>query len=293
MRKMLRFVLPALIGLGLLLPAAAADAEGVEGVDEEALRSIELLMQQRVAELYKEKNQDGLRYRQGRYSHNYEKVDEDTYLIPFHRDTAIGDSMLTERLTLTVTREGKKWAVTDEILEDSYQGLYRTIPGDETFHTFESVQFSREGLTVSAGRGSLVKDTKLGRISSIFLRGENLDWTYEPPTAEYVQLFEVLLREETEDLVIEPEAVMIRCDPESCEELLGSAFQGIEEANLDGIDDILGKRYKDWLDEQENARKDNPFSGFPSSPDDPTHRWYTVAIKRAINSTNSNFNTPV
>ena len=56
MRKMLRFVLPALMGLGLLFPAGVAGAADAEGVDDEALRSIEELMKQRVGELYKEKN---------------------------------------------------------------------------------------------------------------------------------------------------------------------------------------------------------------------------------------------
>ncbi|MGD8374727.1 MAG: M1 family aminopeptidase [Acidobacteriota bacterium] len=254
--------------------ASAGDA------DEEALREIEAVMKERVAELYREKNEDGLRYRQGRYSHNYEKVDENTYLVPFHRDTALKDSMVTERFTLTVTRNGKRWEVSDELLEDSYQGLTRTVPGDETFHEFDALDLSREGLHITTGEGSLVLDTEIGKPVSLLLTGEDLKFAYDPPTTEDDRLFDIVLRERPEDLELDPETVRIWCDPVSCQAILDS-IPGLRDSSLDAIDPLLKDRYEDWLKEVTDRRKEDPFAGFGSKPEEESHRWYNLAIKKS------------
>src|SRR5206468_12030883 len=114
--------------------------------------------QEKVSALRGEKNQDGVPYKRATFSRHFKKVDDSTYQVTFHCDTARdNDTLLTEHFLVTLKKDpsSEKWKAASEDLLDSYSNLYRLVSSKAQFQKFASFSLSREGLKVSAGSGNL------------------------------------------------------------------------------------------------------------------------------------------
>ena len=141
-------------------PPAGASGSDDSGLSINLRRALEAPLRKEVSKLLAEKDADGHRFRRGTFSRNFKKVDDSTYEVTFHQDTAMGGSMTTERYLITLKSEdgGDNWSIASKELQDSFGELIRAMPYDETFHRFDSFSFEKEGLKITATNGSLGKD---------------------------------------------------------------------------------------------------------------------------------------
>src|SRR5207249_3957455 len=103
-------------------PAAAE----VPDVPEDIRTALEAAMTAKMSTLFDEKNEDGQLYKRGTFSRQFRKVDDETYQVTSHRDTASKDALTTERFLVTLKKDPSgKWKVASEDLQDTYKNLYR------------------------------------------------------------------------------------------------------------------------------------------------------------------------
>ena len=263
--------------MGTVVPAQATTAE----VPEEVRRSIKEALQKRVGSLIGEKNEDGKTYRRGIYSNSFQRVDDWTYQVTFHLDEVEKDALRTERYTLTLKSEpGKsKFQITEEKLEDTYRGLFRLVPSDETFGTFESLSFDREGMKISATNGSYFLDYRVGEIAWIVLQADDLTYDYMPPGEQDRAIWHVAQQRHKGDLLFNPLYVAVNCDPVTCKEFLADHVTGMVETDITGISAVLKRNYEDLWKEEVKDRKESPFSGFGRDWQEG-HRRLALNIKR-------------
>ena len=277
--------LRVLLAVGILaIVGTVAHAETSDAADLPAMlrQDLEGVLKKKIADLLAQKDESGNGFKRGSYSKNFKKVDDSTYQVVFHQDTAGNDRLKSERLLLTLKKDGSgKWAVAKEDLQDTYDGLYRGVVGDEQFFKFDKLSFDREGLKVTATNGSLYKDFFNGKTSRFVIVAPDLAYDYAPPTdLSLHQLhMQVLLKEYGEDLVVKPYYATIQCFPASCDELESSIFTGLRKVGAAETDSKLQTIYDDAKKEYEKGRKENPFLGFRRLPEED-RRAYTVSLKR-------------
>ncbi len=260
-----------------------ADAEGPGDVRT----ALEDVLKTKVSRLLNEKNEIGASFKRGSYSRNFKKVDEATYQVTFHQDTASKDQLTTERYLLTLKRDASgKWAVANEELKDTYDGLYRGFVGDEEWFAFDKVSFNREGLKVTGTKGFLFKDFFHGKPSRFTLTAPDLAYEYTPPTEaqiDFIQMREihnnVILKKHRDDFVFKPASVRIACVPPSCDDLESSIFTGLRKVGSSEADPKLQKIYQDAVTEYDKDLKDNYFFAFRRLPE-PDWRTYTISVKK-------------
>src|SRR5262245_17099706 len=272
--------------LSLTFPTAAppGDAPSVTseaGPSPEERRAIESALKSRVDLLLQEKDENGASIKRGSYSHTFRKVDDATCQVTFTVDTAGKETLTTSRYLFTLKRDpaGNRWSIDKEELQDTYTGLLRSVPEDESFKRFDRFAFDREGLKVSGTNGSLWIDTRGGKPFWIALFADDLSYSYEPPLARDKALFGKLKRDKPEKVTFSPETAGVSCDPASCEQMLASAFQGLRDASKDGISGVLKDAYDRFTREQKENRKENAFSGF-YRPYEPDRRVVGVSLKK-------------
>jgi hypothetical protein len=268
-------------------PAAAAADYG-EKTSPEVQAALEGVLGQKVSKLLDEKNADGISYKRGVYSRRFRKVDSDTYQATLHMDTLKDDdTLLTERYLVTLKRDASKttWKVASEDLQDSYNNLYRRAV-DKTIHRFESFNLSREGLTLTGGRGMLFKSYRQGRVEAVTFVADGLSYQYTAPEKRNQMLFEKLKRDNAADILFKPEYVDIECDPASCEQLLATAFKGLGDADAKPTtegssitDSKLKSRFEESVRTARKNRRESPFGGYrrPASSD---RRYYSLFIQK-------------
>jgi len=232
--------------------------------------------------LWAEKNEQGLHFQRGSYSKKFKKIDDGTYQAMFVKDIASEDRMRTERYRVTLSGSGSKWEVTREELQGTYEKLIREVPGDETFHRFDSAEFSDEGMQASTGAGSLVIDYLLGEPHHILFTGKNLNFDYTPPVDlgyHQGQIWAILKQEHPENFAFRAEGMVLECDPDTCKKFLDHAFKGLRDATESELDKDLADYFNKALKDQREQRKDHPFQGF-QLPLEPDRRFYNASIKR-------------
>ena len=79
---------------------AATDADAPPAVR----RALESVLKKKVEGLLAERCADGTACKRGSWSRSFHRVDDRTYRVGFERDTASPDSLLTERMSLTLGR---------------------------------------------------------------------------------------------------------------------------------------------------------------------------------------------
>jgi len=243
---------------------------------------LESVVQAKVNKLLSQKNEDGVAYLRGAYSKKFRRVDGNTFQVTFHQDTAEGSHLKTERLLLTLSNASGKWTITDEKVQDTYTGLYRGAPGDEEFYRFESMQFDREGLKVTATNGSLAKDFLEGQPARFWIFADKIDFEYDPPKdLDYYQLHrQVVLKEYGQDFDFPVKSVRFECVAPSCDELESSIFSGLRKVSMTDVHAELQKDYKEALQEFQDNIAENPFRYYRLLPEED-RRNYTVYIERA------------
>lgn len=262
----------------IVAPALAAASSGTTPAEltQKEHRQIESALRERVASLAREKNELGIRYRRGTYSTDFHRTSANTVLASFHEDEAGATQLETKRLTLTLSRENATgpWAITDEKVEDRYNEMYRSTPGDEAFFVFDEFHFEREGLKINARHGSLIKDTRHGDCESFTLAADALSYSYAPPVdAGFFDSHAVRMREKSRTLDFEPGLVEISGVPVSCHEILESSFAGLQETELGSLDQKLIKWYEKTLKDRRRELEKKPFSGFSGLPETDRRSW--------------------
>jgi hypothetical protein len=257
--------------LSLLVACAAAPAASPDDpVPEDVRAGITAALKERVASLLETKNEHGVVTTRANYSKSFQRVDDDTYKVGFHVNKANEAKQVTERYVLTVTRAGSgKWAISGEELKHTYDGLRRTVPGDEDFHRFSSFRYEKEGLTVTASSGSVYKDYLEGDVVRLQLAADDLAYEFVPPMDWDRVRYNVLLSENEKYIIFEADILNIYCDPVMCSELLATAFTGLVESSRDQAAPDLIKAYNEWRKDTDERRSKSAFSGFylPAKPD--------------------------
>ncbi|MFQ5719969.1 MAG: hypothetical protein ACE5IK_10525, partial [Acidobacteriota bacterium] len=157
-------------------------------------QALEVPLKARIDNLLRARDDDNNPYKRGTYSKHFMRIDDDTYQVVFHLDTAMPDHMTTERRVVTLKRDPSTdtWAIADEKVVDTYSGLERRVPGDESFQHFDRFSFDLGGLTIEATGGTLATDPCRDDVEVIWLSAEKLRYDYQPPTDQIGVLYDVM-----------------------------------------------------------------------------------------------------
>ncbi len=281
-RKVLTWTASVVLSLvaGLIAPfALAADA----GLSNDERGAITDLLQKKIGALLDQKNAEGVGVARGSFSPNFKKVDDSTVTVSFLKNTAEKDTEKVERLLLTIKKGGDgRWAIAKEDVQDTYEGLHRSLRENDEFYRFDKFSFDRYGMKVSATNGSLYKTSYMGKPSVFTLVADNLAYEYTPPkNLNYYQTYSVVMLKEHRDwFAFKPEKVEIRGDAASCDQILASAFTGLKKVGKGETSTALQKQYDDVRNEWDKNLKDNGFFGF-RRPYEPDRQTWNLAIKRA------------
>jgi hypothetical protein len=269
-----------LAAVATIAPAPFASTPQDEPIPWQLQGEIEDVLDAKLAKLVNDKSLEGVNLR-GTYSKDFRKVDESTFHVSFHQDTAEEEWLKTERMRLTISNvETGNWEISEHEVLDTVQVLCRSIPGDEDFYRFDSFEFESEGMKLSGGSGTLYRDFLNGEPDGFQLVADNLTYHYTPPTdVDFYQIDRAMKADYPDDLEFDPEWVAINCDPVSCKGLLDGSFTGLTEITKEELGKGLLKEYEKGQKDLEESRKENPFRGFQRLPE-PERRSYAVYIKR-------------
>lgn len=275
-------VLVPCLTAGSALAPAIADAPATADIPPKVRAGIESALQAKVAEILAERDDQGLAYKRANYSAIFHRIDDSTYNVGLHVDKAVGPDLIAERY-LTTVKLGPDgtWSVVDQQLQDTYIGLHRGKLDDEEFMGFDGFSFEGEGLKVTAGRGSLVKDFYAGNVSRFLLFAPDLKYEYTPPVPKERTTHALLRKEREGDLVFDPDYIHVECDPTSCEKLLSTRFTGLKKIDSSEADSRLRDVYEESRKDFEKNVKDNPFFAF-RRPYDPDRRAYSISIRKKM-----------
>jgi hypothetical protein len=267
----------------LVVAFFAAGSISVVGASDELsyeLRSeLSAAMQQKLRELSNIKDANGNENVRGTYSKDFRKVDDDTYMTSVHVDTAEPTTMITERFDVTLKREGGRWSIASEELRDTQKLLHRV--SGYACYPFDSFSFDKEGLRLSAKNGGVCEYYYEGTVSGFDLMGAGgTDHSYEYSPPEHLNLIQqshdfyaldkVLKQDHSDELEFNAKGFTFNCDPETCEELLNTAFTGLEriapeerkpgtEIYREGIPNELRRYFQKEIAEIKKDRKENAF----------------------------------
>lgn len=250
-----------------------------EAVLTDDLRNeLEGVLQKKVKSLLDLKNGDGQSYKRAIFSKSFKKIDEATYQVALLQDTASTEKLLTERFLVTLKNVGGVWTVASEDLKDSYNNLSRRVGGDEKFFTFERFSFAREGLKVTASKGWLFQDFRLGKVEGLTLSAQSIQYEFSPPDPKFTPLYQKLRKDRPADVIFEPDIVDIACDTVSCEDIL-TMFTGLAPSTPDAADPKLRSKYEETQKDLKKSRKENNFGGFELDVE-PGHRHYSLVVAK-------------
>ena len=288
-----------LLSLILALPPIVA---ATDDIPRDVRDAIESVLQQRVADLLKEKDAEGVQIKRGAYSRAFKKIDDSTYEVGFNQDTVQKyhvdrDQMKVERYVYTVKKTNGKWAIADQKLADTYEKLYRPFFGGG-FRHFDKFSFEKEGIKVTATNGDIYAYSRKGEPVGFRLVANDLAYNYVPPadagfygsavSHEGLVLKEIA-KKNPQDVNFDPLWLRLTCDPNTCKQIYDTAFQGLAAPPSEGAgggggggggaDSKLRAIYDDELRDSKKDDRDYPFSGF--FPDrDPEQRTWRLFFKR-------------
>ncbi len=274
-------VIAVAVSAGALLPPAAASSVPVP---LDVYESIDALMQNKVGDLLSQKNADGVVIARGSYSPDFRMVNDSTYAVTFFRYRAEKDSAKVERLLLTVSRGAdKRWSVTKEEVQDTYDGLHRSVREEDEFYRFDKFAFDRYGMKVTATNGSFYKTSFMGKPSSFTLMADDLKYEYAPPKnlnlGYYERYKQVMMKEYPQYFVFDPEMVFANGDAASCEEILQTAFTGLKKVSKGETASKLQHQYDDMFTDWTKNLKDNGFFAF-RRPYPPDRKTWNLAVRQ-------------
>ena len=264
-------------GVGSAEAAASTPAlEADTSMPFELRRDIENALKDRVSDLLKDKNAEGVSYKRGTYSKSFRKVDDTTCKVTFHVDTAEKSKMTTQRFLLTLKQDSQnkeKWKIVSEELQDTYSDVYRPVLNEAAFHRFDGFHFDKEGLKASGTKGSLYEVYRNGKIESFIVTASDLYYAYTPPSPKQQKLWEKMKRDHPSNVIFKPDYLRVGCDPVTCEQLLSAQFAGLKPASLQTVDESLRSRYQDRSGDYTNSLKDDYFRFFSPPPEPDRREW--------------------
>ncbi|NIM01788.1 MAG: hypothetical protein GTN89_13380 [Acidobacteria bacterium] len=248
----------------------------------------------------REKNSDGVKIQQGRFSRVPVRIDDATYRIAVHINTAHATEQETERLTLTLKKQDGGWQVDGA---ESVEKINMLVRSDASkCYKFDRMTFDREGLRMSASNGDVCETYVEGQVAGFAVQSADLSYSYEPPDhatrfpdgRHYRKSHQVYKQIHTKELSFDPQIVFFQCDPETCEALLSEALPGLErvppEERAKHVNDLSDPARPAWaqryINETAKDRRQNPFNGF-NRREEPGHEYYSVFISRELNEPQS------
>ncbi len=263
-----------------LLPAWGDPVAG-EPTPPEIQKGIQAALQARASALYGEKNDKGESYKRGYYSRLFKKLDGGTYTAGFKVDTAFANHMVTERYTYSLKQQPDgAWKITGEKLEDTYKGLYRVAYEKRECFAFDTFAFKREGLEITASKGSLCQSYLNEQPYGMGLAGAQLSYSYAPPVDQSSWLYKLLRKEKGADLVFDPRYVLALCDAASCQQIREKAFTGLKPIGYEQVHQNLKDGIAELDDAIEDGMRDNPFFGF-RLPFEADHTYWVISIRKS------------
>ena len=237
------------------------------------------------------KNEHGKKTKRGYYSRDFRAEEGENYLATVHIETGGGLSKVTERFELSIEKNGKGHEVVGSELKDRYVGMHRE--SHALCFPYDSFDFDREGMDLGSGKGTVCLDYYQDRISSFRVHGQGMTYSYAPP--EHVQdlhlsrdmhaLFEGVKKDHARELEFPPAAFLFSCDPDSCDELVGTLFTGLNRGQNEAPGQTGKFEFKPWdralVENVEKEREENPFAHY-RLPYRPGNRTWTVYIPREI-----------
>jgi hypothetical protein len=254
----------------LLLCAATLGAAWASEVPETLRAELEAPLKKKAADLLAEKDADGSSFKRGTFSKSFVRVDDSTYHASFMQDTASPGSLKVERLRITLSRKAPgQWTISKEEVLDTYEGLKRTVLGQEAFYRFATASFEQEGLRVKAGAGGLYAWSLEGKMIGMKIVAPDLAFEYAPPAElnVYQAVRAKIYAEHAHDFEFKPKSAVLVCDPATCASMLERVFSGLEKVGA--AEPAVRKEYDSDMEEERKNRKENPFRGFrlPSAED--------------------------
>jgi hypothetical protein len=239
------------------------------------------------------KNADGAKTKYATYSKSPRKVDDGTWLVTVHVNTAEPGRQVTERYDLTVKHgaDGKSWTVADAKVVDTYVGLFRWT--DTRCHPFDKFSFKREGLEISAGAGEMCEDVTEGEVLAFVVHGASMTYQYAPPQHamtlptghDYYAVHRLLARDHSPELSVQPAAFHFACDAQTCKDLIAESFTGLKQPTADAPSLEGGTQLPAWVkplyDRRAKERKADAFAHFREK-DYPGHRYYFAFVSRDL-----------
>lgn len=272
----------ATLAVALAAPWPARGAEAAAELPDADRAQIEQVLRAKTKALLDEKNADGNSFKRGVYPKRYRSADGQTCETTFLRQTALTDKLVTERFLVTLKKDASgAWSIAGEKPLDTFDRVYRNVPGDEKFFKFQKLNFVREGLRVTASNGSLMRDSAGGR-GQLTVAAADLAYAYEPPASVggmYLATYRGYLKDYSKDLVFTPQLTGFTCTDAECEAIVTSSFAGLEPISKAQANPVLVDDYDKDQRELEKARKERAFSGF-NVPPYADRKYYSVFIKR-------------
>lgn len=284
-----RFGLMVLVGLTAAVMARPVSAtlpgSTTDNLPIQLREQFEALTREHAKELNNEKNSDGREFQRALYSRKFDQVDESTYQVTYTLNVAIDDVMATRRYVQPISKASGDWKLGEAEMTDEYVGLLRRMPGDETFHRFDKIEFRREGLTIRGGAGVAYLDYVRGEPATIAFSAAGLEYSLEPPGLEsHARERLMTLQAEEEhwkEMQFEPSFASINCDAETCGSVIATVFTNWRDgASKSDLESELEKRLDSFLKQVRDARKDNPLSGYYAPREDWVREWSATLKKR-------------
>ena len=299
------------IGMRIIVPliAVALSAAGsVVAADEAQTQEISWELKQElfapvgkwIGEHTQEKNSDGVKIQRARFSRVPVRVDDSTYQISVHINTARDTRQETERFTLTLKAQAGAWQLAGAESMDKVTLLFRSNAGK--CYKFDRLVFDREGLKLRASNGDVCEVYVEGKVAGFGVYSADLDYSYEVPDhaarfpdgRHYRKSHQINKEIHANDLEFDPRFLGFQCDAQSCEELLDQIFPGLDRVPADERD-----KYEDdpsdpsrpawarrFITETAKDRRENAFADFEPL-DEPGHRHYSVFISRELDDPES------
>ncbi len=239
------------------------------------------------------KNADGTKNKYATYSKSPRKVDDGTWLVTVHVNTAEEGRQVTERYDVTVKRaaDAKNWTVADSKVVDTYVALFRWT--DTRCYPFEKFSFKREGLDLSTSSGEMCEDTTAGEVLTFVVHGSSMTYQYAPPAHaaavptghDFYAVHRLMARDHSRELVFQPAAFHFQCDAQTCKDLIAASFTGLKRPTGDAPSMAGGTELPAWVKPQverrASERRSDAFAHFREK-DYPGHRYYGVFVVRDL-----------
>ncbi len=274
---------------GFLLATCAAQADVTKSaISWEAQADIYAPVKEWAKKIEDSKDAGGAKNKIATYSKVPRKVDESTYHVAVHVNTAEAGRQVTERYELTVRRnaDSKAWSVAEAKVVDTYVGLFRDT--ETRCSPFEKFSFVREGLELSAQSGEVCEHVTEGEVLGFVVHGSSMSYKYAPPAHaavvptghDFYAVHKIMARDHSTELTFQPAAFHVQCDVQTCADLLASSLTGIRRGEASAPAGL-----PQWAEPQAQRiakeRRDDAFAHFREK-DYPGHRYYRVFVAREL-----------